>query len=69
MDNVSSKSLIRAFGWERPVPGLVLAVQLVALSKKFEVYRATRCSRYFMTLFFSFLSVSVVSHAFVAERR
>lgn len=39
--NISSKSLIRAFGWERPVPGLVLAVQLVALSKKFEVGTTT----------------------------
>lgn len=35
--DVKSRSLKRAFGWDRPVPGLVLAVQLVSLSKKFEV--------------------------------
>lgn len=34
---VKSSSLIRAFGWQRPVPGIVLAMQLVSLSKKFEV--------------------------------
>lgn len=35
--NVSSRSLYRAFGWNRPIPGPILAAQLVALSKKFEV--------------------------------
>lgn len=35
--DVKSRSLKKAFGWDRPVPGLVLAVQLVSLSKKFEV--------------------------------
>jgi len=35
--DVKSRSLKRAFGWDRPVPGLVLAVQLVSLSMKFEV--------------------------------
>ncbi|CAM9350980.1 unnamed protein product [Scytosiphon promiscuus] len=34
--DVKSRSLKRAFGWDRPIPGLVLAVQLVSLSKKFE---------------------------------
>lgn len=38
--DVKSRSLKKAFGWDRPVPGLVLAVQLVSLSMKFEV-RAT----------------------------
>lgn len=35
--DVKSRSLKRAFGWDRPLPGLVLAVQLVSLSMKFEV--------------------------------
>lgn len=35
--DVKSRSLKKAFGWDRPVPGRVLAVQLVSLSKKFEV--------------------------------
>lgn len=35
--DVKSRSLQRAFGWDKPIPGLVLAVQLVSLSKKFEV--------------------------------
>lgn len=34
---VKSRALMRAFGWDRPVPAVVLAVQLVSLSKKFEV--------------------------------
>ena len=37
--DVKSRALKKAFGWDRPVPGLVLAVQLLALSKKFEVRR------------------------------
>lgn len=35
--DVKSRSLKKAFGWDRPVPGVVLAMQLVSLSKKFEV--------------------------------
>lgn len=35
--DVKSRSLKRAFGWDRPVSGLRLAQQLVSLSKKFEV--------------------------------
>lgn len=34
---VKSRALMRAFGWDRPVPAVVLAVQLLSLSKKFEV--------------------------------
>lgn len=34
---VSSRSLVKAFAWDQPIPGMVLAVQLAALSKKFEV--------------------------------
>ena len=44
--DLKSRSLKRAFGWDRPVAGLRLAQQLVSLSKKFEVGALVYVGRY-----------------------